>query len=79
MSIAQNAEDCTADMPEPDWENKEFTYWSTRDGQVQFTLVHFIVGQRNTNFNMYSVSPHEVYEYTYSHPEYIEWLFAQHK
>lgn len=77
--IAQNAEDCTADMPEPDWENKEFTYWSTRDGQVQFTLVHFIVGQRNTNFNMYSVSPHEVYEYTYSHPEYIEWLFAQHK
>ena len=79
LGLPFNEEDCTADMPEPDWENKDFTYWSGLDGQIQFTLVHFIVGQRNTNFNMYSVSPHEVYEYTYSHPEYIQWLFEQHK
>lgn len=67
------------EMPAPISDDKDFTVYEALDGQLRFTEVHFIVGQRNTNFNMYSVSPHEVYEYSYSEPMFIEWLFNQSK
>jgi hypothetical protein len=56
------------------------TFTSTAYGsQIRFTEILFVAGERNVDINMYSPSPHEVYENTYSTPEYIQWLFAQSK
>jgi predicted peptidase len=57
----------------------EASYYSSPNGNIRYKEVHFVAGQRNVNLNMYSVSPHEVYENTYTNPEYIQWVFAQHK
>lgn len=66
-------------LPEPFLVTDEFSYYGARGGQVQYSEIHFVPNQRNVNLNMFSVSPHEVYENTYSTPDYIQWLFMQSK
>ena len=64
---------------QPDRRTSQASYFKSANGNIQFKEIHFIAGERNVNINMYSPSPHEVYENTYSTPEYIQWLFAQSK
>lgn len=68
-----------AEMPKPSSSNKNFTYWEALGGAARFTLVHCQLGKHNTQVGIYSLSPHEVYEYSYAEPMFIEWLFAQSK
>ncbi len=67
------------DMPAPKFANDEMTYYESENGKIRFTELNFLTDRRNVNLGMYSVSAHEVYEHTYSTPEYIQWLFAQTK
>lgn len=67
------------DMPEPVEITKDFTNWEALNGQIRFSLHHYDWDTYNINVNNYGGYGHAIYEYTYSNPEIIKWVFAQSK